>query len=195
MLLLVDRSFSGTGDNLGALDGCIDFANIIGESYDILTINILGPGVAAGLANDQFDAARILDAYEPTRRITNDRMVILTSLDLTAHTGSQWLNFIFGLSRTGESCITSTYRFAAAELRPDLARQANRLIAMHELGHVWGLVPDDSPRADGRSGIYTGHCTARCTMQQVVSVHEATALAAELSNESFCTDCRHYLTS
>lgn len=194
MLLLVDRNYSGTGDDLGSLDGFSDFAKIVGEDYDILTINILGPGVAAGLSDNQFDASRILDAYEPTRRISGERMVILTSLDLTAHAEGQKLNFIFGSSQTGTSCITSTYRFAASGLPSDQVRRANRLITMHELGHVWGLVPNHSPHSDSRRGIYSGHCTARCTMRQVISVQEAVALAAELGSESFCTSCLHYLT-
>lgn len=194
MLILVDRSYSGTGDDLGALDGFSDFAKIVGEDYNIVTCNIQSPSIGAEIDSFQFDASRILEAYEPTRRISGDRMIILTSLDLTAYAEGQRMNFIFGLSRTGESCITSTYRFAASGLPSDQVRRANRLITMHELGHVWGLVPDHSPHSDSRRGIYTGHCTARCTMRQVVSVAEAVALAAELGGDSFCTSCLDYLT-
>lgn len=194
MLLLVDSSFSSTGADLGSLEGCIDFAKLVDEPYDIKSCSLQDPNVAAGLGNGQFDATRILDAFELYRQQAQRRMMILTSLDLTAYAGNQWLNFVFGLSYNGTVCVTSTYRFTQA-LPTEIAQAANRLITMHELGHVWDLVPENSMRSDRRSGMFTGHCTATCAMRQVVSVKEVVDLATELGTISFCADCHNHLTS
>lgn len=187
MRLLVDESFANTGDSLGALDGCMDFAKTVDEPYSIQTCDIRAVA-GSRLDKNQFDASHVLSAYEPSRSEIGEPVAIITSLDLNARAdGGEWLNFIFGLSWPEMSCITSTYRFDH--------RDANRLITMHELGHVWGLVANYSPSADKRSGLYTGHCTNICTMRQVMSVAEAAELAARLGSRSFCENCRHHLTS
>lgn len=192
MKLIVDDNFEISGANLGSLEGCDYFAKLVGESINIQTFDLRDPRYEAHVGRGQYDAARILDCFEEYQSPSSDRMMILTSLDITAYADRQWLNFIFGMGTRSTACIASTFRFQGLPL--NVALGANRLIVMHELGHIWGLVPEDTARSDSRSGLYTGHCTARCAMRQVMSVDEAVLLATELGSDSFCAECHDYLT-
>jgi predicted Zn-dependent protease len=194
MKLIVDDNFEISGANLGSLEGCDYFAKLVGESIDIQTFDLRDPRYEAqvGVGRGQYDAARILDCFEEYQFPSSDRMMILTSLDITAYANRQWLNFVFGMSTRSTACIISTFRFQG--LPSNLALDANRLIAIHELGHIWGLVPENTARSDSRSGLYTGHCTARCAMRQVMSVDEAVRLSTELGSDSFCVECHNHLT-
>ncbi len=198
MLLYIDNSFSSAdASSLGALEGLTDFCNLVNESMTILTCNLLRS--EAWLAHrEQLDASRTLAHYEFARQEAGSTqpLVILTSLDLTGRLNDQYLNFVFGTGSTSV-CLVSTYRFGQGELTSAEARLCNRLITMHELGHVWSLVPAGTARSEQRTGLYTGHCTNLCTMQQVVSVAEAFRLSVLLqrAGHDFCDACRTQLTN
>lgn len=75
-------------------------------------------------------------------------------------------NFIIGGAIKGFGTVISTHRFQSLERNIRLACLETETI--HEIGHVFGLVPEDRTVNVERSlGL---HCTSRCVMRQGLSV-------------------------
>ncbi|MFH1182070.1 MAG: hypothetical protein V1702_03880 [Candidatus Woesearchaeota archaeon] len=71
-------------------------------------------------------------------------------------------NFVIGLAQPGIGTTISTNRFGS--LNNELKYECIKTETMHELGHVFGLIPDErTENVEHRLG---KHCTNRCTMRQ-----------------------------
>lgn len=78
------------------------------------------------------------------------------------YSGEENNNFVIGLAYPGRCTVVSTYRFR--ELEATLQAQCVETEVMHELGHVFGLIPDD--RIENVTESLGRHCTNRCVMRQ-----------------------------
>jgi len=100
-------------------------------------------------------------------------------------------NFCIGLAVHGLGTVISTNRF----LRLDARAQRECIITetMHEVGHVFGLVPGD--RTDNVESSLGLHCTNRCIMRQGLSVpHDWLKITEDrLAGHKFCSACQRDL--
>jgi predicted Zn-dependent protease len=118
--------------------------------------------------------------------------VLLTHRDLYADN----THFIIGEGVRGFALILSTFRFQ--QLRADLCHECLKTVAMHELGHVFGLIPDN--RKVNVEYSLGKHCTNRCIMRQGLQIPTDFIRYTEdrLAGIPFCTQClydlRRYFT-
>ena len=75
-------------------------------------------------------------------------------------------NFIIGLAREGVGTIVSTFRFQSLDYK--LKYECIKTEIMHELGHVFGLLPIE--RTESVDVSLGKHCTNRCIMRQGLTV-------------------------
>ena len=100
-------------------------------------------------------------AGEPWRKVPHyDLMVV--SADLTA----KGMNFVIGYGNRGIGAIASVARIR--HLEPGLRGECIKTEIMHELGHVFGLIPRERTVAvEAQLG---RHCANICIMRQGVNV-------------------------
>jgi predicted Zn-dependent protease len=77
-------------------------------------------------------------------------------------------NFLVGIAREGFGTVISTYRFNG--LDDKLKYECIKTETMHELGHVFGLLPDN--RTEDVEDSLGLHCANRCIMRQGLNVPE-----------------------
>lgn len=128
------------------------------------------------LGGGQVDSAFI----EKIRADSGVNLLILAKRDL----GAAGLNFCFGRSRfNGGASIVSSSRVTPTTLVG---------LAVHEIGHSVGLVPDDSPRLD-RITSFEGHCINDCVMMPVNNIREMDEATQKIIRSpqlaGFCVDC------
>ena len=99
-----------------------------------------------------------------------------------------------GLAARGEAAVISTYASRRGEQKE--AYQSVRSLAMHEMGHILGLIPNE--RIENVNYTPTGrHCVNECIMQSHISVIQPKAdfLSRVLGQEqkviydAFCPTC------
>lgn len=142
--------------------------------------------------NGQVNASAMLTrlAEEPYRRQVPHVDVVLLHTDLTA----PGCNFVFGAARPGIGCVLSLARYAP--IRPIPARDACfQTVLMHEVGHVFGLVPRTRTHAAEEN--LGWHCTNHpCLMRQGLTVAASELLTMDRLNypaQVLCGDCRENL--
>lgn len=124
---------------------------------------------------------------EPWQDIKPHYDVLVTSHDLYA----EGCSFCIGLAIQGFGTVISTSRFRT--LPPQQAYDCIVTETMHEVGHVFGLVP--ATRTTNVEMSLGLHCTNRCTMRQGLQVpHDWQAITADrLAGHEFCDACQHDL--
>jgi len=97
-------------------------------------------------------------------------------------------NFIIGLARKGVGTIISTNRFQS--LNNTLKFECIKTETMHELGHVFGLLPID--RTENVDDSLGKHCTNRCIMRQglIVPIDWVNITKDRLKYGPFCENCK-----
>lgn len=98
----------------------------------------------------------------PWRQEVRHYDIFVTDKDLYDGTS----RFCVGLAACGSGAVISPYRFSS--LDPILQQECLVTEAMHEIGHVFGLVPDE--RRDNAIHSLGSHCTNQCVMQQGLHV-------------------------
>lgn len=96
-------------------------------------------------------------------------------------------NFVIGLAGEGLGTVVSTKRFEA--LNPKAQKECIVTETMHELGHVFGLIPDS--RTEGVESSLGLHCTRRCIMRQGLRVPDdwVSITRDRLEGHEFCPAC------
>jgi predicted Zn-dependent protease len=116
--------------------------------------------------NRQLNATTIVsDLYEEpwqTQAPHYDLMVVKD--DLWSGEGNN--NFVIGCAIKGVGTVISTARFQ--DLPTNQRRECIVTEVLHEMGHVFGLVPED--RTTNVEYSLGKHCTNRCTMRQGLRV-------------------------
>jgi predicted Zn-dependent protease len=100
-------------------------------------------------------------------------------------------NYLIGLATRNIGTSLSTYRFNS--LDPRSAYECIKTETMHELGHVFGLIPDK--RKNNVEYSIGKHCLNRCIMRQGLTVpHDWIVLTNDrLKGHSLCPTCHHDL--
>jgi len=120
----------------------------------------------------KFNASSMLSALtrEPWRNLneggTPHYDVLITHRDL--YNGTKENNFLIGIASEGIGAIISVERFY--NQLPSRKYECIKTETMHELGHVFGLLPDE--RTENVEESYGKHCTHRCIMRQGLHIPE-----------------------
>jgi predicted Zn-dependent protease len=95
--------------------------------------------------------------------------------------------FCIGLAVHGLGTVISTNRFLKLDARAQ--RECIITETMHEVGHVFGLIPED--RTDNVEMSLGLHCTNKCIMRQGLSVpHDWIKITDDrLAGHEFCNAC------
>ncbi|HLC58347.1 MAG TPA: hypothetical protein VJI68_00650 [Candidatus Nanoarchaeia archaeon] len=96
-------------------------------------------------------------------------------------------NFLIGSAREGIGATVSTYRLQGLSERAKY--ECLKTIAIHEFGHVFGLIPES--RTDDVEEIFGKHCTNVCVMRQGLDVpHDWIKITSDrLVNGTLCNTC------
>ena len=137
----------------------------------------------------QIDAQALIDLMysEPWQDDLCHYDVIITKSDLTAKD----LNFCIGLAVECVGTVISINRFLALE--HSLQLECIKTETMHEVGHVFGLIPEE--RTDNVEFSLGKHCTNRCTMRQGLSLPDdwINITKDRLRFGAFCPTCQRDL--
>src|SRR3989338_4270444 len=97
------------------------------------------------------------------------------------------LDMIEDSSREGIGATVSTYRLQGLSERAKY--ECLKTIAIHEFGHVFGLIPES--RTDDVEEIFGKHCTNVCVMRQGLDVpHDWIKITSDrLVNGTLCNTC------
>lgn len=109
--------------------------------------------------------------------------IVVTSKDLY----DDDCRFCIGLAVPGFGTVVSTNRFRTLPMQ--VAYHCIVTETMHEVGHVFGLVPETRTiHVEQSLGL---HCTNRCVMRQGLEVPYdwQTITADRLKGHAFCTEC------
>ena len=126
----------------------------------------IGMGRYASKRPNQLDAVRIISHLEdePLAQTHPHYDVVVLSSDL--YSGNDHNNFVIGIASPKRATVISVNRFAGLNL--DLQSNCIETETMHEVGHVFGLIPDERTRCVEES--LGRHCTNRCVMRQGLNV-------------------------
>jgi len=102
--------------------------------------------------------------------------------------GTSRTNFIIGLASPGDSTTFSVKRFR--ELDEWMKNECIKTETMHEVGHVFGLIPYSRTKNVEQS--LGKHCTNKCTMRQGLMVPQDWIKITKdrLDYGAFCDDCK-----
>lgn len=129
--------------------------------------------------------------HEPWRQPPhqNHYDIAIVREDLWA--GSSSNNFVLGAA-LGDALILSTKRLHSIP-NPTTRVECLQTLTMHELGHVFGLIP--SNRTDNVEESLGKHCTNRCIMRQGLRVPDdwIRLTRDRLLYGPFCTTCENDL--
>lgn len=122
---------------------------------------------------------------EPWQEMSPHYDIAITSSDLY----DDDCDFCIGLAVTGFGAVVSTARFRG--LGSYEAYDCIVTETMHEVGHVFGLVPET--RTENVNESLGLHCTNRCIMRQglVVPNDWQTITADRLLGHEFCPECQN----
>jgi len=126
---------------------------------------------------------------EPWRKTIPHYDVVILSSDMF----SEETNFVIGLASYAIGTIISTHRFMG--LDQALRAECVKTEVMHELAHVFGLVPDE--RIDNIEESLGKHCMNICVMRQGLRVPQdwIRMTGDRLRVGAFCKDCQRDLRS
>jgi predicted Zn-dependent protease len=124
---------------------------------------------------------------EPWQEVKPHYDIVVTHRDIYDDDCS----FCIGLAVQGLGTVISTNRFLELDTRSQ--RECIITEAMHEVGHVFGLIPDN--RTDNVVMSLGLHCTNRCIMRQGLDVpHDWLKITNDrLKGHEFCPTCRRDL--
>lgn len=139
--------------------------------------------------NGQLHGGKLLQLLysEPWQEAGAHYDILVTSRDIY----DDDCRFCIGLAIHGFGTVISTARFRG--LSQQNTYDCIVTETMHEVGHVFGLVPETRTSNVERSlGL---HCTNRCIMRQGLQVpHDWEVITADrLAGHEFCGECRHDL--
>lgn len=118
---------------------------------------------------NQIDGEQVIGdlACEPWRDINKGGSNHYDLFILDSDLYYEGTNFVFGLTSKGIGSLVSTYRFK--ELDDKVRYDCIKTAVMHELGHLFGLVPETRSSVNESLGI---HCNNICIMRQGLSIDE-----------------------
>lgn len=139
--------------------------------------------------NGQVNASKMLVRLwdEPHRKAVTHLDVVLMHSDLTAPN----CNFVIGAAMHNYACVTSLARFS--HMRGGVRDECFKTALMHEVGHLFGLVP--RTRLHAAEEKLGWHCTNRCIMRQGMTVAEWERLTHDRLHHLpvLCRDCQQTL--
>jgi predicted Zn-dependent protease len=112
---------------------------------------------------DRMQAALIVEPWRSPSEGGRDHYDILVVHDDMYASGT---NFATGIAHEGIGATISTHRFQ--ELENTAKYECIKTVTMHELGHVFGLIP--AQRLQNVEDSYGKHCTNECIMRQGLQV-------------------------
>lgn len=117
-------------------------------------------GLVKSSRGNQVNAHAIIDALieEPWQQAQRHYDVVVLRSDMY----DEGCNFVIGLALSGLGTVLSINRFLQVE--EGLQTECIKTETMHEVGHVFGLVPDN--RNTNVEFSLGRHCTNRCIMRQ-----------------------------
>ncbi len=100
-------------------------------------------------------------------------------------------DFIIGYGAASENAVLSVHRFRILPQRQQ--HECIKTLVMHELGHVFGLLPESRTRNVEES--IGKHCTNICIMRQGLNVPDDWTRMTDdrLRTDPFCNQCLHDL--
>jgi predicted Zn-dependent protease len=128
--------------------------------------------------------------YLNVKRRYGNSIYMLLALNVDIYS-SDSLTYILGGAHSGIGTTLSTFRFR--KLPEHLAYDCIKTETMHEMGHVFGLIPGSrTTNVENKLG---RHCTSVCTMRQGLNVPDDWIQMSYLNKikRPFCTDCRDHL--
>jgi len=135
----------------------------------------------------QLNAAAIIAGYleEPEQELNPHYDVIIVKSDI--YSGNDDDNFVIGFALSEHATVVSLDKFL--HLEQHIQEACIKTEVMHELGHVFGLVPED--RTDDVEDDFGLHCTNLCVMRQGrrVPVDWITMTNERLQFRPFCEQC------
>ncbi|OQA04835.1 MAG: hypothetical protein BWY68_00101 [bacterium ADurb.Bin400] len=138
---------------------------------------------------NQLDASVILHCLltEPWQQHIRHYDVAVLHSDIYADNN----NFIIGVAQPSLGTVISTHRFRNLDRHTQWACVETETI--HELGHVFGLIPQH--RTDNVEDSLGRHCTNRCAMRQGLSVPDDWKQISldRLRHGPFCAICQYDL--
>jgi len=122
--------------------------------------------------------------FEPWRE-TKDHYDLMT---ITSDMYSRGTNFVIGLAHKGIGTLISTFRFRG--LNDYSKYECIKTETMHELGHVFGLLPEY--RTQDVEDSLGKHCTNLCIMRQGIKLPDDWVRMTNdrLIYGALCNDCR-----
>lgn len=146
-------------------------------------------GMATSDRRPQLNVEAIMEQLwiEPWQETQQHYDVLLTKHDLYA----DGTNFVVGVGIEGFGLTMSTFRFQ--KLDSWLLPECIKTIAMHELGHVFGLISES--RTQNVEQSLGKHCTNQCIMRQGLRVPEDFIRITQdrLAGVPFCGQCLNAL--
>jgi predicted Zn-dependent protease len=120
---------------------------------------------------------------EPWQKTRPHYDIVVLHRDIYSHD----CNFAIGLAIQGVATVISTYRFR--KLDPRTKYECIVTETMHEVGHVFGLIPDD--RAEKVEESLGRHCTNTCIMRQGLLVPQDWVKITQdrFAGHNFCKIC------
>ena len=122
----------------------------------------LQQGKNSSRSKSQVNATTMLHllTFEPFRKIKDHYDCFIVHSDM--YDGRKDINFVIGLAREGIGTIISTDKFSNLDDR--MRYECVKTETMHEMGHVFGLLPNS--RNYNVENSLGKHCANRCIMRQ-----------------------------
>lgn len=120
----------------------------------------------------RYRADKLLDHLNTTAHTSHPVLIGITEIDISSTKGEHIDWGIFGLGEVdGRACVVSTFRLNARGADEAKLRERLRKVAIHEVGHVTGLL----------------HCpTVGCVMQDA----ESSIDTVDNETGTFCEECK-----
>jgi predicted Zn-dependent protease len=145
------------------------------------------------LGVQQLNAASMMSclATEPWRKAKDHYDLFVCSSDLW--TGEDDNNFVIGLARQLVGTVISVQKFRVPGLDERTKRECVKTETIHEMGHVFGLLPYS--RAENVEYSLGKHCANRCTMRQGLRLPDdwVNITQDRLKYGTFCPQCQEDL--
>ena len=137
---------------------------------------------------DTMQTSLLIEPWKDTQRGGKDHYdVLIVHEDMH----SQGTNFVIGLAQAGIGTVISTHRFKGLDDR--LKRECVKTETMHEVGHVFGLIPDN--RTENVDYSLGKHCANKCVIRQGLRLPDdwINMTKDRLRYGALCQPCQRYL--